>query len=114
MDFLNILPYCKLELSALEGACTSRIQFVFIPEMGRPSMHSAFVLMNAELGKENQIVNEIKKIANVKEVYPVYGVYDVLMVIESDSMEVLRETITSRIRKLDGIKSTLTMIIVKD
>lgn len=77
-------------------------------------MHSAFVLMNAELGKENQIVNEIQKIDNVKEVYPVYGVYDVLMVIESDSMEVLRETITSKIRKLDGIKSTLTMIIVKD
>jgi DNA-binding Lrp family transcriptional regulator len=77
-------------------------------------MHSAFVLMNAELGKETQIVNELEKIPNVKEVYPVYGVYDVLMVIESDSMEALRETITSRVRKLDGIKSTLTMIIVKE
>jgi len=77
-------------------------------------MHSAFVLMNAELGKELQIVNEIKKIPHVKEVYPVYGVYDVLMIIESDSMESLRETITDQIRKLDGIKSTLTMIIVKD
>jgi DNA-binding Lrp family transcriptional regulator len=70
--------------------------------------------MNAELGKELQIVNEIKKIPHVKEVYPVYGVYDVLMIIESDSMESLRETITDQIRKLDGIKSTLTMIIVKD
>jgi len=77
-------------------------------------MHSAFVLMNAELGKETQIVNELEKIPNVKEVYPVYGVYDVMMVIESDSMEALRETITSKVRKLDGIKSTLTMIIVKD
>ena len=78
------------------------------------SMHSAFVLMNSELGMENNIVNEIKKIPNVKEVYPVYGVYDVLMIIESDSMDALRETITSKVRKLDGIKSTLTMIIVKD
>jgi len=78
------------------------------------TMHSAFVLMNAELGKETQIVNELEKIPNVKEVYPVYGVYDVMMVIESDSMETLRETITSKVRKLDGIKSTLTMIIVKD
>ncbi|MGI0073494.1 MAG: Lrp/AsnC family transcriptional regulator [Nitrosotalea sp.] len=77
-------------------------------------MHSAFVLMNAELGKETQIVSELEKIPNVKEVYPVYGVYDVMMVIESDSMETLRETITSKVRKLDGIKSTLTMIIVKD
>ncbi len=78
------------------------------------TMHSAFVLMNAELGKEMQIVNELEKIPNVKEVYPVYGVYDVMMVIESDSMETLRETITSKVRKLDGIKSTLTMIIVKE
>lgn len=77
-------------------------------------MHSAFVLMNAELGKELSIVNELKKISHVKEVYPVYGVYDVLMVIESDSMESLRETVTNQVRKLDGIKSTLTMIIVKD
>lgn len=77
-------------------------------------MPSAFVLMNAELGKELQIVNEIKKISRVKEVYPVYGVYDVLMIIESDSMESLREAITDQVRKLDGIKSTLTMIIVKD
>ena len=77
-------------------------------------MAIAFVLINAELGKELQIVNEIKKIPQVKEAYPVYGVYDVLMVIESDSMESLRETITDHVRKLDGIKSTLTMIIVKD
>ncbi len=77
-------------------------------------MHSAFVLMNAELGKENQIVKELKQIPNIKEVYPVYGVYDILMELEADSMEVLRETITTKIRKLDGIKSTLTMIIVKE
>jgi DNA-binding Lrp family transcriptional regulator len=70
--------------------------------------------MNAELGKESHIVSEIKKIPQVKEAYPVYGVYDVLMILESDSMESLRETITNHIRKLDGIKSTLTMIIVKD
>ncbi|MBI3841912.1 MAG: Lrp/AsnC ligand binding domain-containing protein [Thaumarchaeota archaeon] len=77
-------------------------------------MHSAFVLMNAELGKENKLVSELRQIPNVKEVYPVYGVYDVVMEIEADSMETLRETITNQVRKIDGIKSTLTMIIVKD
>lgn len=77
-------------------------------------MHSAFVLMNAELGKENKLVSELRQIPNVREVYPVYGVYDVVMEIEADSMEILRETITEKVRKIDGIKSTLTMIIVKD
>ncbi len=99
---------------SLEIGFFEQIQSVFIIGMLNFFMHSAFVLMNAELGKEIQIVNELKKIPRVKEVYPVYGVYDVLMVIESDSMESLRETITSQVRKLDGIKSTLTMIIVKD
>lgn len=77
-------------------------------------VHSAFVLMNAELGKENKLVSELRQIPNVREVYPVYGVYDVVMEIEADSMEILRETITDKVRKIDGIKSTLTMIIVKD
>ena len=77
-------------------------------------MHSAFVLMNAELGKENKLVSELRQIPNVREVYPVYGVYDVVMEIEADSMEILRETITDKVRKIDGIKSTLTMIIVKE
>ena len=95
-------------------ALLRQIQFVFIQDDANSNMHSAFVLMNAELGKENHIVKELRQIPNVKEVYPVYGVYDVLMELEADSMEVLRETITTKIRKLDGIKSTLTMIIVKD
>jgi len=90
------------------------IQFVFMLVAEMLDMHSAFVLMNAELGKENKLVKELRQIPNVKEVYGVYGVYDVLMEIEADSMETLRETITTKIRKLDGVKSTLTMIIVKD
>jgi DNA-binding Lrp family transcriptional regulator len=91
-----------------------QIQFVFIQDDVNSNMHSAFILVNSELGKENHIVKELRQIPNVKEVYPVYGVYDVLMELEADSMEVLRETITTKVRKLDGIKSTLTMIIVKN
>jgi DNA-binding Lrp family transcriptional regulator len=101
-------------LLSLTTTFFGQIQSIFILEILTFYMPSAFVLMNAELGKELEIVKEIKKIPNVKEAYPVYGVYDVLMVIESDSMESLKETITSKVRKLDGIKSTLTMIIVKD
>ena len=96
------------------GAFFQQIQFVFMLVKEMLRMHSAFVLMNAELGKENKLVNELRQIPHVKEVYGVYGVYDVLMEIEADSMETLRETITTKIRKLDGVKSTLTMIIVKD
>jgi DNA-binding Lrp family transcriptional regulator len=73
-------------------------------------MPKAFVLMNAELGSEDSIVNELKKIEGVKEVYQVYGVYDIVAQVEADIMEKVKETITWKLRKLNGVKSTLTMI----
>jgi DNA-binding Lrp family transcriptional regulator len=76
-------------------------------------MPRAFVLMNAELGSEDSIVNELKKIEGVKEVYQVYGVYDIVAQVEADIMEKVKETITWKLRKLNGVKSTLTMIVME-
>jgi DNA-binding Lrp family transcriptional regulator len=76
-------------------------------------MPKALVLMNAELGHETTLVNELRKTPNVTEVYAVYGVYDVIVKVEADSMEKLREAIATKLRKVNGIKSTLTMIIVE-
>jgi DNA-binding Lrp family transcriptional regulator len=76
-------------------------------------MPKAFVLMNAELGSEDSIVNELKKIGGVKEVYQVYGVYDIVAQVEADVMEKVKETITWKLRKLNGVKSTLTMIVME-
>ena len=76
-------------------------------------MPKAFVLMNAELGSEDSLVNELKKLESVKEVYQVYGVYDIVAQVESDTMDKVKETITWRLRKLNGVKSTLTMIVME-
>ena len=76
-------------------------------------MPQAFVLMNAELGSEDSIVNELKKIEGVKEVYQVYGVYDIVAQVESNTMERVKETITWKLRKLNGVKSTLTMMVME-
>jgi DNA-binding Lrp family transcriptional regulator len=76
-------------------------------------MPKACVLMNAELGSEDSIVNELKKIEGVKEVYQVYGVYDIVAQVEADIMEKVKETITWKLRKLNGVKSTLTMIVME-
>ena len=76
-------------------------------------MPEAFVLMNAELGSEESIVNELKKIDLVKHVYQVYGVYDIVALVEGESMDKVKETITWKLRKLNGVKSTLTMIVME-
>ena len=76
-------------------------------------MPEAFVLMNAELGSEESIINELKKIDFIKHVYQVYGVYDIVALVEGETMDKVKETITWNLRKLNGVKSTLTMIVME-
>jgi DNA-binding Lrp family transcriptional regulator len=73
----------------------------------------AFVLINAEIGSEDEVVTELRKIANVKESYVVYGVYDIVAKVEAESMDKLKEIVTWKIRRLDRVRSTLTMIVVE-
>ena len=76
-------------------------------------MPLAFVLINAEIGSEDEVVVELRKIGNVKESYVVYGVYDIVAKVEADSMDKLKEVVTWKIRRLDKVRSTLTMIVVE-
>jgi DNA-binding Lrp family transcriptional regulator len=71
----------------------------------------AFVLIVTEIkASEDQIIRELKKNEHVKEVYPVYGIYDIIVKIEARNMARLNEIIERRIRVVNGIRSTLTMI----
>ncbi len=76
-------------------------------------MPTAYVLVNCDLGSEEEIIKEVKKLPDVKEVHGVYGVYDIVAKISSDSMDRLRETITWKIRRIDKVRSTLTMIVIE-
>ena len=76
-------------------------------------MPLAFVLINAEIGGETEVIEALKKLENVKEAYMVYGVYDIIAKAEAESMEKLKEIITWKIRRLDKVRSTLTMIVME-
>ena len=73
----------------------------------------AFVLINADLGAEQDMINQIRAIPNVVEVHVVYGVYDIVAKVEAESLEKVKETITDRLRTLEKVISTLTMIVVE-
>ena len=75
-------------------------------------MAKAFVLINAEIGAEDEVLKELKDMAEVKEAHVVYGVYDIITRIEADTMDELKDIVTSKIRRLDKVRSTLTMIVV--
>ena len=74
----------------------------------------AFVLINADLGAEQDMVNQIRTIPNVIEVHVVFGVYDIVAIVEADTLEKVKETVTHRLRTLEKIRSTLTMIVVDE
>ena len=76
-------------------------------------MSQAFVLINCELGSEEKIIEELKTISDVKNVQGTFGAYDIIVEIASESVEQIRETITWKIRKIEKIRSTLTLTKVE-
>jgi DNA-binding Lrp family transcriptional regulator len=81
---------------------------------GRYNMPTSFVLINTEIGFETDVLNELKKVEGVDEASAVYGVYDIVARVKADTMDRLKEIITWRIRRLDKVRSTLTMIVVEE
>jgi DNA-binding Lrp family transcriptional regulator len=75
-------------------------------------MAIAFVLLNVNLGTEEEVVARLKKLEGVKEVYEIYGVYDIIARLEAESIDRVRDTLLEQIRKIDNIRSTLTLMAV--
>jgi DNA-binding Lrp family transcriptional regulator len=76
-------------------------------------MPTAYVLINCDLGSEGDIIRDLNKLPEAVEVSGVYGVYDIVAKIRADTMDRLRETITWHVRKIDKVRSTLTMIVIE-
>ena len=73
-------------------------------------MAEAYILINSEIGSEEEVITALKNVDGIKEVHGTFGAYDILAKIESPQVEDLRETITWKIRKIDKIRSTLTLM----
>ncbi len=77
-------------------------------------MAIAYVLINCDLDYEEQVIEELKHLSDVKEVHGTFGAYDMVAKVESDQITTLRETITWKIRKIDRVRSTLTLMAIED
>jgi len=75
-------------------------------------MATAFILINAETGEENIVLEKLKVVPEVKEVYMVYGVYDIIARVETGTMQELKDILSLKIRRLDKVSSTLTMVVI--
>jgi len=73
-------------------------------------MSKAFVLINCELGSEKQVMSDLKAVDCVKNAYEIFGIYDILTDLECDCLEELRQMIIWKIRKINNVRSTTTLM----
>lgn len=71
-------------------------------------MPIAYVLLSTE-EFDPQLMKELRNIKGVEEAYPLYGVYDIIVRTKADTMDKIKE-IHNKIRKMEKVRQTLTMI----
>lgn len=70
----------------------------------------AYVLVNTELGQEAAVVEELSVVPGINSVHSLYGIYDVIVEVEAETMEKVKEIVFNNIRRLDSVKTTITLI----
>ena len=80
-------------------------------------MPTAYILINSDLGTDVSIIEYLNKTLSEEkdiqfEVDGVYGVYDIIVKLTSENGETLRGIITNKVRTIDHVQSTLTMMVI--
>jgi DNA-binding Lrp family transcriptional regulator len=70
----------------------------------------AFVLLNTELGMESKIVEALNGVEEITNIHSLYGIYDLIIEMEADSMDKIKEVVFNKVRRLDNVKSTITLL----
>lgn len=76
-------------------------------------MPLSYVLINVEVGSEEEVLTEVRKVVNVKECHRLYGIYDMVAKVEADSLDTLKQVITWKIRRIPGVRSTVSTIVIE-
>ena len=70
----------------------------------------AFVLLNTELGMETKITEALEGVKEITNIYSLYGIYDIIIEMEADTMDRIKEVVFNKVRRLDNVKSTITLL----
>ncbi|MGB9002185.1 MAG: Lrp/AsnC ligand binding domain-containing protein [Nitrosotalea sp.] len=73
-------------------------------------MPTAYVMIACDYGQEEQVLEELKTIARVKEARGTEGHYDIVAEIESKTIDEINTTVSEKIRRIDGVRSTLILL----
>jgi len=70
----------------------------------------AFVLINSELGQEQSIIEALKDVEEIKEIHSLYGIYDLIIELEAENMNKVKDIVFNKVRRLKSVKSTITLL----
>ena len=70
----------------------------------------AFVLLNTELGMESKIIEALNGVEEITNIHSLYGIYDLIIEMEAETMDKIKEAVFNKVRRLDNVKSTITLL----
>jgi len=70
----------------------------------------AYVLINTELGREPEITEALRGVKEITATHTVYGIHDIIVEVEAETMDKVKEVVFNHIRRLDHVKNTMTLI----
>jgi len=77
-------------------------------------MISAVVLVNTDIESQDRVLESLKLVEGVEEAHALYGVYDFLIKIKATTIDKIKDITKLRIKKIDGVTSSLTLMIIDD
>ena len=77
-------------------------------------MEIAYVLISCDLGTEETVIEDLKHIDSVKEVQGTFGAYDIIVKVKNQKRDKIKETIIWNIRKLEHVRSTLSLMTIPE
>jgi len=73
-------------------------------------MTDAYVMLNCELGAEAEIIEKLKELEQVTDVFETIGTHDMMVKLQADNFETIRDIVSRNIQKLPKVRSTATLI----
>ncbi len=74
------------------------------------TMIIAFIMAKVESIKARKILDDVRKLDDVEEAFLIYGAYDLLIKCVFKTPEALSAFVVNDLRKIDGIRDTVTNV----
>jgi len=76
-------------------------------------MTKAYVLLKVKPGHERNIVKELKDLPEIEVINELYGEWDIIIRVSVAKMNDLDALLSEKIRKIEGVTLTSTMIVAE-